>query len=83
MMTTTTVVKISSATMIMGMERGLVKQPEPLTKTFKIISLEIMGVKKLLSRVVQILIAVAAVNAHKTHRQVPAKEIAQMPNSNK
>ena len=43
-MTTTTAVKISSATMIMGMERGLAKQLELLTKTFRIISTEIMGV---------------------------------------
>ena len=82
-MTTTTAVKISSATMIMGMERGLAKQPELLTKTFRIISTEIMGAHKLLSRVVQMLIAVVAVHAHKTHRQVPAKEIAQVPNSSK
>ena len=79
-MTITTVVKISSATMIMGMERGLAKQPEPLTKPFKIISLEIMGVKKLLSHVLQMLIAVVAVHAHKTHRQVLARVVAQVAN---
>ena len=60
-MTTTTAVKIWSATMIMVMERGLAKQKEPQTKTFKNISLEIMGVLCLLSHVVQILIAVMAV----------------------
>ena len=82
-MTTTTAVKISSATMIMEMERGLAKLLEPLTKTFKIMSLEIMGVLKLLSRVVQMQIVVVAVHAHKTHRQVLAKEVAHKSNLSK
>ena len=60
-MTTTTAVKIWSATMIMEMELGLAKQKEAQIQTFKNISLEILGVLCLLSHVVQILIAVMAV----------------------
>ena len=77
-MTTTTAVKISSATKTI-VHHGPARQLKPLIKTSKSISSEIMGVLFLLSHVAKIQIAVMAAHAYPTQRRVPAKEAALQP----